>query len=131
MIDAPQDAPNAGQRLTLQLVRDGSGGFRHEFRPAPLTKPKGKKERPAPDPIHANPEASAQQLKQLIERKENMLQEKDALNADIRDLDSEVKALGYDLKAYNAIIALRRTDPVLRADLEAILETYKTALGIE
>lgn len=127
MIDAPQDAP----RKVLVTVPDGMGGTRHEWRDAAPEKPKGKKKRPAPDPIHANPNASAQQLKQLIERKENMLQEKDALNADIRDLDSEVKALGYDLKAYNAIIALRRTDPVLRADLEAILETYKAALGIE
>lgn len=127
MIDAPEDAP----RKVLVTVPDGMGGTRHEWRDAPPVKVKDKKERRAPDPIHANPEAAAQQLKQLIERKENLIEERRGINDDIRDLDSEVKSLGYNVKAYNAIISLRQLDPTKRAESEALIETYKTCLGLE
>ena len=127
MIDAPEDAP----RLTLQLVPDGSGGYRHEFRPAPAIKPKGKKERPAPDPIHANPDSAAQSLRLIIERLERLHEEKRGISEHIRDVMSEAKCMGFDTKGIGAILKLRQLDPHIRAENDAILETYRSALGLE
>lgn len=117
-------------KLVLRLVPDGAGGYRHEFRPAPADKPKGKKERPAPDPIHANPDSAAQQLRLFVERLERLHEEKRGIAEDIRDVLSEAKATGFDTKGINAILKLRQLDPHTRAETEAILETYRTALGI-
>jgi uncharacterized protein (UPF0335 family) len=127
MTDATETAP----RLTLQLVPDGSGGYRHEFRPAPATKPKGRKQRPAPDPIHANPDAAAQALRSIIERVERLREEQRGIAADIRDVMSEAKAVGFDTKGISAILKIRELDPHTRAENDAIIETYRSALGIE
>ena len=39
--------------------------------------------------------------------------------------------MGYDVKAISAIIAMRKTNPDLRREAEMVLETYKTALGMD
>jgi len=122
--------PCDAQQMALVRVSDGAGGWRHEFRPVPSEKPKAGKKRHTPDPIHANPEASAQQLKLLIERRERLEEEKLAIADDIRDVNAEAKAVGFDVKTLTAIIAMRKMSPDLRHEAEAILEAYKTALGI-
>ena len=124
-------APADVQPMALVRVPDGAGGWRHEFRPVPPEQPKRKrKARRVPDPIEANPEASAQQLQQLIERRERLEEEKAGIAEDIRDVNAEAKAMGFDVKTITAIIAMRKMDPNLRREAEDILETYKTALGI-
>ena len=125
-VSAPADA----QPMILVNVPDGSGGYRQEFRPAPLEKPKGRKARPTPDPIHANPEASAQQLRQFIERLERLEEEKAGISDDIRDVKSEAKACGWDVSVISTIIKLRKLDPDDRRETEMILDTYNSALGI-
>lgn len=119
--------------MVLVAVPDGTGGTRHEWRPqsAVPAKNKGRRERRTPDPIHANPEAAAQQLKQIIEQLERLMEERDGINDDIKDVKSHAKAIGFDRKGIDAIIALRNLDPSVRAENEAILETYKSALGLE
>lgn len=124
------DLPADAQPMALVRVPDGEGGYRHEFRPVPAEKPKARKKPRTPDPIHANPDASAQQLKQLIERIERMEEEKAGISEDIRDAYSEGKAVGFDTKTIRAIIALRKMNPEMRREAEDILETYKAALGI-
>nr|WP_272917850.1 DUF2312 domain-containing protein [Altericroceibacterium endophyticum] len=97
----------------------------------PPEKPKSaRKTRTAPDPIDANPDSAAQQLKQLIERLERLEEEKRGIADDIKEVKSEAKALGYDVKTITAIIAMRKLSPDVRQEAEAILDTYKTALGI-
>ncbi len=124
-------AAEAAQPMALVRVPDGQGGYRHEFRPVPPEQPKGKRKgRPRPDPIHANPEASAQQLKQIIERVERLNEEEQGIKDDKRDVLAEAKAVGFDTKTINAIVALRKMNPDLRREAEDILETYKSALGI-
>lgn len=122
--------PADAQTMALVRVSDGAGGWRHEFRPVPAEKPKGRKKRHTPDPIHANPEASAQQLKLLIERRERLEEEKLGISDDIKDVNAEAKALGFDVKTITTIIAMRKMAPDLRREAEAILEMYATALGI-
>jgi len=126
--------PETETAPTMALVRvpDGAGGWRHEFRPVRQDAPKQKrKARAKPDPIHANPDASAQQLKQIIERVERLNEEELAIKDDRRDVLSEAKAVGFDTKTINAIIALRKMNPDLRREAEDILDAYKTALGID
>lgn len=122
--------PADAQTMALVRISDGAGGWRHEFRPVPPEKPKGRKKRHTPDPIHANPEASAQQLKLLIERRERLEEEKLGISDDIRDVNAEAKAVGFDVKTLTAIIAMRKMSPDVRHEAEAILDLYKTALGI-
>jgi uncharacterized protein (UPF0335 family) len=118
--------------LGFVSVRDSNGEVRLEMRPLPppSAKAKGKKARHVPDPINANPEFAAKQLAGFVERRERLEEEKRGIGDDIRDLNSEVKSVGYDLKGFNAIIALRRMESDDRQTLEAILDTYKIALGL-
>lgn len=128
-----QPQTNTPTEMRMMAVPDGMGGTVHKLMPfAASAEPKGKKRnRPAPDPINANPEAAAQQLKLLIERVERLEEEKAGINDDIKDVYAEAKATGYDVKAMRTIVQMRRLDPSMRQELEAILETYKCSLGIE
>lgn len=118
--------------MRMAAVPDGKGGVVHKLVPVSATPaPKGKrKARPAPDPIHANPETAAQQLKQFIERAERIQEEIAGMQADLGDVFLEAKSQGYDPKGMRAIIAIRKKEKHLRDEEEAILETYKTALGL-
>lgn len=117
--------------MILVTVPDGSGGLRHEWREKPEEKPKGRKPRRAPDPIKANPDHAAQSLRLLIERREQLEEEKAGIADDIKDVNAEAKQLGFSVKTISAIIAMRRLDPDVVQEDQALLETYKTALGIE
>jgi uncharacterized protein (UPF0335 family) len=70
-------------------------------------------------------------LRLLIERIERMEEEKKGIADDIRDVYNEAKSTGYDPKIMRAIVRLRKLSPDDRATQEAILETYKNALGLE
>jgi uncharacterized protein (UPF0335 family) len=70
------------------------------------------------------------QLKAFVERIERLEEEKKALSDDIRDVYSEAKGNGYDVKALRQVVRLRKQDKDERAEQEAILETYLQALGM-
>lgn len=69
------------------------------------------------------------QLKSIIERVERLEEDKAAISSDIKDVYSEAKGNGYDVKALRAIVRYRKEDAQDRADREAIFETYLNALG--
>jgi uncharacterized protein (UPF0335 family) len=73
----------------------------------------------------------AEQLKLFIERIETLEEEKRGLADDIKGVYAEAKSNGYDVKTMRAIVRLRRMDTNARAEMEALLETYKSALGLE
>lgn len=75
--------------------------------------------------------SSEEQLRLLIERVERMEEEKKNVAEDIRDVYSEAKAVGFDPKIMRQIIRLRKMEADDRAEMEAILETYKKALGMD
>jgi uncharacterized protein (UPF0335 family) len=75
--------------------------------------------------------SSEEQLRLLIERVEHMEQEKKNVSEDIRDVYSEAKAVGFDPKIMRQIVRLRKMEADDRAEMEAILETYKKALGMD
>jgi uncharacterized protein (UPF0335 family) len=73
---------------------------------------------------------AAEELKQFIERIERLEEEKKAISDDIRDVFAEAKGRGFDIKAIRAIVRLRAKEPQEREEEEAILELYKSALGM-
>ncbi len=75
--------------------------------------------------------SSEDQLRLLIERVERLEEEKKGVSEDIRDVYSEAKAFGFDAKIMREIIRLRKMTKDDRAEMEAILETYKKALGMD
>jgi uncharacterized protein (UPF0335 family) len=82
-------------------------------------------------PIRAGgPSVAADQLRLFIERAERLHEEVKAANEDLADVFKEAKANGYDTKAMKRCIALRKLDPDKRQEDDAILETYRAALGI-
>lgn len=70
------------------------------------------------------------QLKSIVERIERLEEERKAIGDDIKDIYAEAKGNGFDVKALRTIIRLRKQDPAARAEQEAILDTYKQALGM-
>lgn len=77
-----------------------------------------------------NSGAEDERLRLLIERIERLEEEKAGITDDIRDVYAEAKAVGYDPKIMRQVVRLRKMDANDRAEMEAILETYKRALGM-
>ena len=73
---------------------------------------------------------AADQLRLLIERIERLEEEKKGINDDIKDVYLEGKATGFDAKMMREIIRLRKMDPNDRREMQAVLETYLSALGM-
>ena len=70
-------------------------------------------------------------LRLLIERVERLEEEKKGIAGDIRDVYGEAKAVGYDPKIMRIILRLRKMKPDDRAEMEAVVDTYKAALGLD
>jgi uncharacterized protein (UPF0335 family) len=74
---------------------------------------------------------TADELRQFVERFEQLDAEKKDVAEQQKELMSEAKGRGYDTKVLKMIIALRRRKPDDLAEEEAVLEVYKTALGMQ
>ena len=74
---------------------------------------------------------SAEQLRQYIERVERLEEEKKGIADDIKDVYGEAKSMGFDAKIMRQIVRLRKKTRDARMEEEALLETYKAALGID
>ncbi|MEM1398813.1 MAG: DUF2312 domain-containing protein [Pseudomonadota bacterium] len=84
----------------------------------------------AQDGISGGENATAARLRSFIERIERLEEEKAALMADIREVYAEAKGNGFDVKTMRQLVRLRRQEPHERNEQEALLETYKAALGM-
>ena len=73
---------------------------------------------------------AADQLRLFIERIERLEEEKKGIADDVKDVYSEAKANGYDTKTMRKIVALRRMETHVRQEADALLETYRSALGL-
>jgi uncharacterized protein (UPF0335 family) len=74
---------------------------------------------------------AADQLRLLIERIERLEEEKKGIGDDIKDVYLEAKGTGYDTKIIRQIVRLRKMAPHDRQEMEAVLQTYLAALGME
>ncbi|MCJ8139487.1 MULTISPECIES: DUF2312 domain-containing protein [Falsirhodobacter] len=74
---------------------------------------------------------TADELRQFIERFEQLESEKKDVNEQQKELMAEAKGRGYDTKVMKKVIALRRRKPDEIAEEEAIMDMYKAALGMQ
>jgi uncharacterized protein (UPF0335 family) len=74
---------------------------------------------------------AAEQLRLFIERIERLEEEKKGIADDVRDVYAEAKANGYDVKTMRAIVRLRKMEKNARQEADALLETYRSALGLD
>lgn len=73
---------------------------------------------------------AADELRLLIERIERLEEEKKGIADDVRDVYAEAKARGYDTKTMRAVVRLRKLETHQRQEMDALLETYRAALGL-
>ena len=73
---------------------------------------------------------TAEELRQFIERCEQLEAEKKDLADQLKEVMAEAKGRGYDTKVLRKVLALRKRKPDELAEEEAVLEVYKAALGM-
>ena len=73
---------------------------------------------------------TADELRQFIERAEQLAAEKRDIAESEKELFAEAKGRGYDTKVMRKVIALRKRKPDDIAEEEAILDLYRSALGM-
>lgn len=71
------------------------------------------------------------QLKAFVERVEKLEEEKKVVADDIKEVYAEAKGTGFDVKALRALVRLRKQDSEARKEHEAILDLYRSAMGID
>lgn len=74
---------------------------------------------------------TAEELMQFIERYEQLESEKKSTQEVQKEVIAELKGRGYDSKIFRKLIALRKKSADTRAEEDAILEMYKSAIGME
>ncbi len=75
-------------------------------------------------------DVTADELRQFIERMEQLESEKKDIAEQQKEVMAEAKGRGYDTRVMRKIIALRKRKPDDIAEEEAVLEMYKAALGM-
>lgn len=72
---------------------------------------------------------AAGQLVSVIERIERLEEDKAAIMADLKEVYSEAKGSGFDVKIIRKVVAIRRQDRAKRQEEAAILDLYLSAIG--
>src|SRR3954468_12506545 len=81
----------------------------------------------------SNPEPggiAADRLRSIIERIERLEEERKALGSDIKDIFSEAKSAGFDVKVLRQLISIRKKEPAEVEEQESLLDIYRRALGM-
>ncbi|MSO71649.1 MAG: DUF2312 domain-containing protein [Alphaproteobacteria bacterium] len=73
---------------------------------------------------------AADRLKSFIERVERLDEDRSGISADIREVYSEAKSAGFDVKVMRQLVRIRKLDPAERREQEMLLDTYRVALGM-
>ena len=73
---------------------------------------------------------AAEELKQFVERLERLHEERAGIVGDIKDVYAEAKATGFDTKTMRKVVSLRKMEKHARDEADALLETYRNALGL-
>lgn len=81
-----------------------------------------------PPAIDATP--TDEKLRLHIEAVERLNSEKQAVQDDIRERYSLLKAEGYDPKIVRQVVKLRAMKPDDRKEMQAVLDAYMCALGL-
>ena len=73
---------------------------------------------------------AGEELRQFVERFERLEIEKKDISDQQKEVMAEAKSRGYDTRIMRKIVSLRKRDLEDVAEEEAILNIYKTALGM-
>lgn len=69
-------------------------------------------------------------LRSIIERIERLEEERKALASDIKDIYSEAKSAGFDVKVIRQLIRIRKQEPAEVEEQETLLDVYRRAIGM-
>jgi len=72
-----------------------------------------------------------ERLELLLSRIETLAEEKQGIADDIKDVFGEAKAVGYDVKIMREVLKLRKMNRDDLAERDALLETYRRAVGLD
>jgi uncharacterized protein (UPF0335 family) len=72
---------------------------------------------------------TADRLRSFIQRVERLEEDKKGIAEDIKEVYSEAKGEGFDVKVLRKVIALRKKDPEEVAEEEELLELYLSAIN--
>jgi uncharacterized protein (UPF0335 family) len=73
---------------------------------------------------------AGEQLRTLIERIERLEDEKKDVQEQIKEVFSEAKGVGFDIRIMRQLLRLRRLRDADRSEQEELLEIYKAAIGM-
>ena len=80
--------------------------------------------------IDSTTTVAAQELRQFVERFERLEAEKKDIADAQKEVMAEAKGRGYDTRVLRKVIAMRKRDANDLAEEEAVLDMYKSALGM-
>lgn len=73
---------------------------------------------------------AADRLRSIIERVERLEEERKGLAGDIKDIFTEAKSAGFNVKVLRQIIRIRKQEPSEVEEQETLLDVYRRALGM-
>lgn len=73
---------------------------------------------------------AADRLRSIIERTERLEEERKALSGDIKDIMTEAKSAGFNVKVIRQIISIRKQEPADVEEAETLLDIYRRAIGM-
>lgn len=72
---------------------------------------------------------NADRLRSIVERIERMEEERKSIVSDIKDIYSEAKGAGFEVRALRQLIKLRSMNEADVVEQETMLDIYRRALG--
>lgn len=78
-----------------------------------------------------NQELTGKKIKSFVERIERLEEEKKAIADDIKDIYTEIKAVGFESKIIRKIVSIRKQNLNKRREENELLELYMSAIGME
>ena len=73
---------------------------------------------------------AADRLRSIVERIERLVEERNALGSDIKDIFTEAKSAGFDTKVLRVILKIRKQEPAEVEEQETLLDVYRRALDM-
>ncbi len=73
---------------------------------------------------------AGERLRSIVDRIERLEEERKALAQDIKDIYSEAKSAGFDVKVLRQLIRIRKQEPADVETEETLLDVYRRAIGM-
>lgn len=82
-----------------------------------------------PGPGHNSAGVATDRLRAHVDRVESLEEDRKALGEDIKNVYTQAKSDGFDVKVLRRLIQVRRMDAEEVAEQETLLDTYRRSLG--